>query len=85
MTDDTPSAEGLRSDDPDVAALALGELLERGTDAVPALSEALASGSLATRRLAMEGLAAIADPGTEPTARTMLDDDDGQILSLIHI
>jgi HEAT repeat protein len=49
------------------------------------LLTALGSDRVEVRRLAMEGLGAIADPDTADTARAGLDDPDGQVRSLAAV
>jgi HEAT repeats len=78
-TDDL--ARRLRSDDVNEAGIALGELIALGTAAVPALTAAAHADAAATRVLAMEGLASVADPATEPLLRAALDDPDGRVRS----
>jgi HEAT repeat protein len=71
----------LRSGDVNAAGIALGELIARGREATPELLAAAQDGSADTRTLAMEGLAGVADPATEPALRRALDDPDGRVRS----
>jgi HEAT repeat protein len=71
----------LGSSDPNEAGIALGELLELGRAATPALVAAATAESADTRTRAFEGLAGIADPETEPVLRRALDDPDGRVRS----
>ncbi len=75
----------LASPDPNVSGLALGELVEQGRGAVPTLVTALGSDRVEVRRLAMEGLGTVADPGTADDVRAGLDDSDGQVRSLAAV
>ncbi len=81
MTDVADLARGLRSDDPNEAGIALGELTALGAAAVPVLVEAAADPDADTRTYAMEGLATLADPSTEDAARRALEDPDGRVRS----
>jgi HEAT repeat protein len=75
----------LASKDPNVWGLALGELVQRGTAAIPTLVAALGSDRVEMRRRAMEGLGDIADPAVADDVRAGLDDSDGQVRSLAAV
>jgi hypothetical protein len=64
----------LEAEDADTRARALGELISRGRRAVPALLQSLKSHASATRALAAEGLANIADPSTADALAHALND-----------
>jgi HEAT repeat protein len=68
-------AELLESGDGDTRARALGELISRGKRALPALLRSLKSHTSATRALAAEGLAGIADPSTADALAHALNDN----------
>lgn len=75
----------LRSADPNVAGLALGELVAQGEAAVPALLRALTSDIVGARRMAIEGLGDIASSSSEEGVRAALADPDGQVRSLAAV
>jgi len=80
VTDVADLARRLRSKDPNEAGLALGDLTALGSGtAAPVLVEAARDDDADTRVYAMEGLATLADPGTEDTVRQALDDPDGRV------
>ena len=81
MSDAADLARRLRSDDPNEAGIALGELTALGSAAAPVLVEAAADPDADTRLLATEGFATLADPGTEDAVRPLLDDPDGRVRS----
>jgi HEAT repeat protein len=81
MSDAADLGRRLRSGDPNEAGIALGELIALGHAAAPALLDAAEDASADTRTLAMEGLAGVADPATEPALRRALDDPDGRVRS----
>jgi HEAT repeat protein len=81
VTDTADLARRLGSDDVNEAGIALGDLIALGHAATPALLEAAAAESAGTRVLAMEGLARVADPGSEPVLRRALEDPDGRVRS----
>ena len=60
-------------------------LVEQGPSGVPTLVTALGSDRVEVRRLAMEGLGTVADPGTADDVRAGLDDSDGQVRSLAAV
>jgi len=74
-------AEELGSDDQEMRSRALGELIQRGKPAVPALLAALHSPDDAVRALAAEGLASIADPSTAGDLANALKDKSGAVRS----
>jgi HEAT repeat protein len=78
-------AQRLDSSDVDDSGLALGELIAQGRAATPALTQAARSESSDVRALAMEGLAAIADPASESDVRRSLEDPDGRVRSLAAV
>ncbi|MFT4164114.1 MAG: HEAT repeat domain-containing protein [Microlunatus sp.] len=71
--------------DPNISGLALGELVEQGSAAIPTLLQALRSDQVGARRLAMEGLGDIGDAAAVDEARAGLDDSDGQVRSLAAV
>lgn len=81
MTDAAELARRLGSDDVNEAGIALGDLIALGRAATPALVAAAGADAAATRTLAMEGLASVADPGAEPALRRALEDPDGRVRS----
>ncbi len=81
MTDVADLARRLASPDVNESGIALGELIALGREATPALVEAASADSAGTRVLAMEGLAGVADPETEPVLRRALEDPDGRVRS----
>ena len=85
MSDVEDLGRQLASGDRAQAGVALHELIAQGTAATPALLAALASPDAETRTLAMEGLAAVADPDSEDAARRGLADPDGRVRSLAAV
>ena len=83
MTDDVLTR--LADRDPNVSGLALGELVAKGSAAVPDLVTALGSDQVGLRRMAIEGLGDIADPQAAQAATDALSDDDGQVRSLAAV
>jgi HEAT repeat protein len=81
VTDTADLVRRLGSDDVNEAGLALGDLIALGAAATPALVRAAGADAAATRMLAMEGLASVADPGAEPVLRRALEDPDGRVRS----
>jgi hypothetical protein len=81
MTDPADLARRLAAPDPNDAGLALGELIALGRPATPALVAAASADSADARSRAVEGLAGIADPETEPVLRRALEDPDGRVRS----
>jgi hypothetical protein len=78
-------AQRLGSDDVNESGLALSELIAQGTTATPLLTQAARSESANVRALAMEGLAAIADPASVGDVRRGLEDPDGRVRSLAAV
>lgn len=85
MTELEDLALRLDSRDRNEAGLALGELISRGRAATPVLTQASRSDSADVRALALEGLAAIADPTTLDDLRRALEDADGRVRSLAAV
>ena len=83
MNDDL--ARRLESADVNESGLALGELIEQGSDATPVLERAARSESADARKLAMEGLGKIADPASVEVVRRGLDDPAGRVRSLAAV
>lgn len=85
MSSPDDALDRLRSPDPNVAGLALGELVAQGEAAIPALLRALTSDAVGARRMAIEGLGDIAAPRSEEAVRAALADPDGQVRSLAAV